>query len=123
MSSFRNKNCLIVGASGGIGMQIAEKMSEFNYDLFLVGRNKNKLSTIRKRILSKNKSIKIEFESADLTNDKSINQLIKKIRKKFGSIDILINTAGAFIIKSIEDSSVEAFDENFKINVRAPFIF
>jgi len=123
MSSFRNKNCLIVGASGGIGMQIAEKMSEFNYDLFLVGRNKNKLSTIRKRILSKNKSIKIEFESADLTNDKSINQLIKKIRKKFGSIDILINTAGAFIIKSIEDSSVEAFDENFKINVRAPFVF
>lgn len=123
MSSFRNKNCLIVGASGGIGMQIAEKMSEFNYDLFLVGRNKNKLSTIRKRILSKNKSIKIEFESADLTNDKSINQLIKKIRKKFGSIDILVNAAGAFIIKSIEDSSVEAFDENFKINVRAPFVF
>jgi len=35
----------------------------------------------------------------------------------------LINTPGSFLIKSIEKTSIEEFDEIFKINVRAPFIF
>ena len=59
MKKFQNKNCLIVGASGGIGNQIAKKMSELDCNLFLVGKNKNKLSMLKKEITNKNKAIKI----------------------------------------------------------------
>ena len=82
MKKFQNKNCLIIGASGGIGNQIAKKISELNCNLFLVGKNKNKLITLKKEITGKNKIIKVEFETVDLTNDQSINNLIKKIRKE-----------------------------------------
>ena len=123
MKKFQNKNCLIVGASGGIGNEIAKKMSELDCNLFLVGKNKNKLSALKKEITNKNKTIKIEFGLVDLTDDQSINNLIKKIRNEFGTIDILINTAGLFIVKSIQNSSIQEFDDCFRINVRAPFIF
>lgn len=123
MKKFQNKNCLIVGASGGIGNEIAKKMSELDCNLFLVGKNKNKLSMLKKEIINKNKTIKIEFGLVDLTNDQSINNLIKKIRKEFGTIDILINTAGLFIVKPLQNSSIQEFDECVRINVRAPFIF
>ena len=123
MNKFQNKNCLIIGASGGIGNQIAKKMSEFNCNLFLVGKNKDKLFKLKKEITNKNKEIKIAFGTVDLTNDQSISSLIKKIRKEFGMIDILINTAGLYIVKSLENSSIQEFDECFKINVRSPFIF
>lgn len=117
------KNCLIIGASGGIGSEIAKKIAEENYNLFLVGRNKKKLLKLKKEIEKKNNSNRIELGIVDLTNDKSIKNLIKNIRKKFQTIDILINTAGLFLVKSLQNSSVEEFDRCFKINVRSVFIF
>ena len=69
MKKFQNKNCLIIGASGGIGNQIAKKISDLDCNLFLVGKNKNKLTTLKKEIEYKNKAIKIELGIVDLTND------------------------------------------------------
>ena len=115
------KKCLIVGASGGIGSAITRKLAEKNYDLFLIGKNKNKLLKLKKEI-KKYDNI-VEIQSTDLTNDKHIDSAIKKVRKIFGKIDILINTPGSFLIKSIDKTTIKEFDEIFKINVRAPFIF
>ena len=115
------KNCLIVGASGGIGNEITKKIAEQNYNLFLIGKNKSKLLKLKKEI--KKDDIIVEIESVDLTNEKQIDKSIKKIRKTFGKIDILINTSGLFLIKSIDKTTIEEFEESFKINVRAPFIF
>ena len=123
MKIFQNKNCLIVGASGGIGSEIAKKLSEKNCNLFLIGKNRDKLLKIQKEIKKKNDSIKIEYESVDLTKLQEIKKVIKIIRKKFGKIDILINTAGLFLIKSVDSTSTEDFDEFFQINVKVPFIF
>ena len=117
----KKKNCLIVGASGGIGNAITKKLAEQNYNLFLIGKNKNKLLKLKKEI--KKDDIKVEIESVDLTNEKQIDRSIKKIRKTFGKIDILINTSGIFLIKSIDKTTIKEFEESFKINVRAPFIF
>jgi len=115
------KNCLIIGASGGIGNAITKKLAEQNFNLFLIGKNENKLLKLKKEV--ENENIDVKIESVDLTNKKQIERSIKKIRKIFGKIDILINTPGSFLIKSIEKTSIEEFDEIFKINVRAPFIF
>ena len=115
------KNCLIVGASGGIGNAITKKLAEQNYNFFLIGKNKNKLLKLKKEV--EKESINVEIESVDLTNEKQIERSIKKIRKLFGKIDILINTPGSFLIKSIDKTTIKEFDEIFKINVRAPFIF
>ena len=115
------KNCLIIGASGGIGNAITKKLAEQNYNLFLIGKNKKKLLKLKKEI--KKEGITVEIESVDLTNEKQIDKSIKKIRKTFGKIDILINTSGLFLIKSIDKTTIEEFEESFKINVRAPFIF
>ena len=117
----KKKNCLIVGASGGIGNAITKKLAEQKYNLFLIGKNKNKLLKLKKEI--KKEDIRVEIESVDLTNEKQIDKSIKKIRKTFGKIDILINTSGLFLIKSIDKTTIEEFEESFKINVRAPFIF
>ena len=115
------KNCLIIGASGGIGNAITKKLAEQNYNLFLIGKNKKKLLKLKKEI--KKEDLIVEIESVDLTNEKQIDKSIKKIRKIFGKIDILINASGIFLIKSIDKTTIKEFEESFKINVRAPFIF
>jgi 3-oxoacyl-[acyl-carrier protein] reductase len=114
------KNCLIVGASGGIGNAITKKLAQQNYNLFLIGKNKNKLLKLKKEI---KQDIIVEVEAIDLTKQKEIEKVIKKIRNKFKKIDILINTSGLFLIKSIDKTSIKEFEKLYQINVRAPFIF
>jgi len=115
------KNCVIVGASGGIGSEITQKIANENYNLFLIGRNKQKLLKIKKGI--KNDNIIEKIETVDLTDKKQIEKVIQKIRKTFQKIDILINTSGIFLTKSIEKSTIKEFEESFEVNIRAPFIF
>jgi len=115
------KNCVIVGASGGIGSEITQKIANENYNLFLIGRNKQKLLKIKKGI--KNDNIIVKIETVDLTDKKQIEKVIQKIRKTFQKIDILINTSGIFLTKSIEKSTIKEFEESFEVNIRAPFIF
>ena len=115
------KNCLIIGASGGIGSAITKKLAKENYNLFLIGKNKKKLLKLKKEIEKENTIV--EIESVDLTDKKQIDKSIKKIRKIFGRIDILINTSGLFLIKSIDKTTIKEFEDSFKINVIAPIIF
>jgi len=69
------------------------------------------------------KKIQINYEPGDLTNFDDITKIIKKVRKRFNTIDILLNCAGVFIIKPLSASGLDDFEKCFRVNVIAPFIF
>ena len=116
----KNKNCLITGATGGIGKEIADKLAANSCNLFLTGRNKESLLKMKKKLEQKF-GIKVDFQIGDLTYTKDLVKIIQKV-KSFGKIDILINSAGIFLEKSIEKTTIEEFEKCHAINVRAPFI-
>jgi short-subunit dehydrogenase len=113
----KNKNCLIVGATGGIGSIITKMLIEEECNLFLTGRNKKILEK-----LSENKNNKIKIYATDLTKENNIKKLINKVRKEFTHIDILINCAGIFLIKTLEKSSIDDLTDLLQINMKVPFI-
>ena len=41
-SCLKNKNCLITGATGGIGKEVSIQLADQSCNLFLTGRNKKK---------------------------------------------------------------------------------
>ena len=94
------KNCFISGATGGIGKEISKQLAIKNCNLFLTGTNENKLKKLKNDILKINNSININYASCDVSNLVDVEKLIKKVRKSFKSIDIVINSAGIFEIKS-----------------------
>jgi len=118
----KNKNCLITGATGGLGREIAIEMAKKNCNLFLIGRNKIKIEELKSEIAKINNEISIEYHLADLTKDVEITSLINDVRRKFSHIDILINCAGIFPVNEISKSTIEEFDSCMSLNVRAPFI-
>ena len=117
------KNCFISGATGGIGREISKQLAIKNCNLFLTGINENKLKKLKNDILKINSSINVNYASCDVSNIVDVKKLIKKVRKSFKSIDIVINSAGIFEIKSLGKSTISDFDESFNVNVRAPFLF
>ena len=116
-SCLKNKNCLITGATGGLGTALSIEFAKNNCNLFLTSRNKHNLKILKSQLETQNKTITVKTFSADLSNLTEINNLIKEIRKSYTTIDILINCAGILPIKFIQDSTVDDFDECFNINV------
>ena len=62
-SIFEGKNCLVTGATGGLGKAICKQLSERGCNIFLTSKTRSKLVQLKKN-LSKHKGIKIEFENA-----------------------------------------------------------
>jgi len=116
----KNKNCLITGASGGIGKEIAMLLGDAGCNLFLTGRNKEKLEKTIQDINSN--EIKISSYVGDLSEKKDLQNLINSVRQNFQQIDIIINCAGMFLIKSVSESSIDDFEKTFDINVKLPFL-
>tara|TARA_Y100001949_G_scaffold28877_1_gene21976 strand:- start:404 stop:1129 length:726 start_codon:yes stop_codon:yes gene_type:complete len=118
----KKKNCLITGATGGIGEEISKQLATLSCNLFLTSTNKTKLEKLKKNLRKINTSISIETFPVNLDSEENVLELIKHVRKKFASINILINCAGIFMIKSIEKSTIEDFDKSINLNVKVPFI-
>ena len=116
----RGKNCLITGATGGLGKEIAKEFAKNGSNLFLTGRNNEKLNSLKNEL--ENDQIKIDFEDADLSDDGEIQKLIEKVKGVFANIDILVNCAGVFPVKLLSDSTIEDFEKCFSVNVKAAFV-
>jgi len=118
----QGKNCLITGATGGLGKEIAKEFAKNGCNLFLTGRNNEKLSSLKNELENDVSEIKIDFEDADLSDADEIQKLIEKVKGAFSNIDILVNCAGVFPVKLLSDSTVEDFENCFSVNVKAAFV-
>ena len=118
----QGKNCLITGATGGLGKEIVKEFAKNGCNLFLTGRNNEKLSSLKNELENDVSEIKIDFEDADLSDADEIQRLIEKVKGAFSNIDILVNCAGVFPVKLLSDSTVEDFENCFSVNVKAAFV-
>ena len=76
----KNKNCLLTGATGGIGKELAKQLSKENCNLFLTSTNSKKLLKLKKEIEGSTDS-SIFYKSANFSNSKDLTNLVKEIRK------------------------------------------
>ena len=121
---FRNKNCLITGATGGIGRHIARKMAEEKCNLFLTATNIEKIERLKGELESiHSREINIYGEAGDLNSISDIERLISSSKSRLNAVDIFIHCAGAFIVKPLSELDLEDFEMSFNLNVRAAFLF
>ena len=106
------KTIILTGATGVIGSEVAKYLATFNVNLVLVGRNFDKLKSLKKEI--SNKKSNIEILKCDLLKEKSLQNVIEKIIKKFNSINALINAAGGHVPGSVLSENQTIFQLDFK---------
>ncbi|MBA3035260.1 MAG: SDR family oxidoreductase [Desulfobacterium sp.] len=91
------KVAIITGANQGLGLAISHKYVNAGASLVMCARN-NDLLTRAKRELSAELAPGqvIEVIPADVSDIKSVEQLLKATMQRFGRIDILVNNAGVY---------------------------
>jgi len=95
MSNLQGKNCIITGASKGMGKAIALKLAQSGVNLVLAARTKTTLDQAVKEIQDKTGGkVKIIGLPADVGRLEDLQKLVTTALKEFKTIDILINNAG-----------------------------
>lgn len=116
MSYFKDKVIVITGATSGIGKSLAVRLNKEGADLILAGRNFNSLNSE----LPPGHGCK--FIKVDLNIDSEIEDFIKQVSASCTKVNILIHCAGIIHIGSLLEMPVSRLDEQYRINVRAPYL-
>jgi NAD(P)-dependent dehydrogenase (short-subunit alcohol dehydrogenase family) len=96
------KVVVVTGGSSGIGQATAVMMARAGAHVAIVARSEDKLADVVQEIEAEGGSA--SSFSADLADMDSCDQVIDRIVKEMGSIDVLVNNAGRSIRRSIATS-------------------
>lgn len=115
------KNVLLIGASGGLGKHITAVLGSSGYNLALhYNSGEDKLKETISGI--KDSGIKHKTYKADITSEKDVEELVKKVVSDFGSIDILINNAGLSLNAVSWKLPLEDWNKVIAVNLTGPFL-
>jgi 3-oxoacyl-[acyl-carrier protein] reductase len=121
MTALSGKTALVTGASRGIGRASALALAKAGAQVLVhYGRGKEEAETVVQEI--RKAGGRADAVSADLSRPDGPTILAKQVRTIVGDrLDILVSNAGISKAATIEETRIEDFDNQFAINVRAPF--
>ena len=112
------RNVLITGASGGIGLALAEIFAREGCDLVLVARSEAKLAAAKARLESQY-GIAAEVMVKDLAVKDAADEIFAELTDKGRQIDILVNNAGVGEYGRFADAEWKKQNEMIQLNVTA----
>lgn len=114
MQSMKGRSVLVTGATGGIGLETARELARRGAAVTVLGRNPEKTARVAAEIGAAGTLI------ADLAEMQQVRQVAAEFRDRVGSLDVLVNNAGAFYTKRQE--SREGVELTWALNHLAPFL-
>ena len=111
---FKGKVVVITGASSGIGAASALLFAKKGANIVLVGRRKEKLLEIQKKILENNISTLVC--PCDVSDKSQVQRMAQNVLQKFNKIDVLVNNAGFAIYGKVSELSIEEIESQMNTN-------
>ena len=116
MISFKNKNVLITGATGGIGNELVKKFITLGANVLATGTKPEKLDIIKKKFPD------IRIKKFDISEHSRIEEFIDNVVLELGGLDVLVNNAGI----NMDNLSIRMKDEEWikviNVNLSSTFL-
>ncbi len=118
MEKLNGKKVLVAGATGGIGSNLVKLLLQSGAEVFVTGRDAQKLSTLGASLgLSNSRMLVCDLKKAD-----QVSSLFDAVSSTMGTIDIMVNASGIGIIKPMEQLTLEDFMESIQTNLVGSFL-
>ncbi|HIK28203.1 MAG: SDR family oxidoreductase [Oscillatoriaceae bacterium SKW80] len=114
----QDKVVVVVGATGGIGSAVTRKLAKAGAHLVLAARDSNRLDALATELQACAQILPV---ATDITEPQQVDRLMKKAVSQFGQIDVLINAAGAGILKQYNKIEPADLDAMLNINLKGCF--
>lgn len=106
------KVAVVTGASSGIGRSIVERYVAEGAKVVAFARNNDALKE-----LAAAHPEQVRAVAGDVTQPSDLERLVDETTKSFGGVDIVVPNAGIARVVSYEQSSAEAFNTQFSVNL------
>ncbi|WP_415294614.1 3-oxoacyl-[acyl-carrier-protein] reductase [Candidatus Pelagibacter sp. Uisw_113] len=117
MSSLKDKNIIVTGASGGIGNSIVEKLYDYGANILATGTRMEKLEELKKKFDN------IKILKFDISQHDKIEEFIENATKELGgSLDCIVNNAGITKDNLTIRMSLEEWSKVININLTSTFL-
>ncbi|KEK09082.1 3-ketoacyl-ACP reductase [Lysinibacillus sphaericus] len=112
---------LVLGGSGGIGRSVVEKLAEEGYAIGIhYSSSKTNAKQLEVSIVAHGgQAISV---GGDVANEIEMSMAFDQVEKAFGSIDIVINTAGIMLLSPIAELDLNDLDRMHRTNIRGTFV-
>jgi NAD(P)-dependent dehydrogenase (short-subunit alcohol dehydrogenase family) len=111
---------LVTGASRGIGLAIAHRLTRMGASVALCARHEGKLAAIAGEL--ERDGLKALAVAADVTRSADVDSAVEKTEQALGPIEILVNNAGIGYFALVQDASEEKWDSVIDTNLKAAFL-
>ena len=108
------KRCVVTGASRGIGLEAARRLSREGGKVLLVARDGATLAEASRACGG-------EFLALDLTAPGAAERVITECVDRLGGIDVLVNNAGTTRVMKLDVLDEREFDAQWRLHVLTPF--
>ena len=110
--NLKGKVAVVTGATKGIGRSTAISLHQVGASIVAIGRNKNELNSLKKRLKTRIQSIE-----CDVNDYEKISKEINRIKK----IDILVNNAGTNLPEPFLKVKKNSLETLLNVNTKAAF--
>ncbi|MEM1323216.1 MAG: SDR family NAD(P)-dependent oxidoreductase [Bacteroidota bacterium] len=114
------KTIFITGSTDGIGKLAAIKLAAEGHEIYLHGRNAQKLEAVIAEVKAASNNEAIKGFTTDLSDFQAVRQLAQQINQALPKLDVLINNAGVY--KSAVSHTPAGLDLRMVVNYLAPYL-
>jgi NAD(P)-dependent dehydrogenase (short-subunit alcohol dehydrogenase family) len=115
--NFKDKVAIITGAADGMGRRVALDMAAEGAKICAVDINKKGIDLVKEKIQAMGEQC--ISAQCDVSSSKKIDEMVQKTVDVFGTVDIVVNSAGLLVAGSIEDTDDELIDKILDINLKS----
>jgi short-subunit dehydrogenase len=112
---FRDRSALITGASSGIGRDVALGLSRMGARVGLLARRTADLDQLKREIEAAGGEALVL--GADVADPNAVRASVNRMLEAFGTVDILVNSAGVLIQGSVETMRPADLQRMMEVNL------
>jgi NAD(P)-dependent dehydrogenase (short-subunit alcohol dehydrogenase family) len=118
MTALKGKAALVTGGTSGIGLAIAERLSQAGASVVVTGRDEQRGRAAEERL-----GRGARFVAADAGDELAVDRSVRLAVEAMGRLDLLVNNAGIALTERLIDTPVAQFDRLMAANVRGCFLY
>ncbi len=116
---FKGQTIIVTGGGSGIGRCIAHELKALGARLALIGRNREKLETVRNELGGGDD---VFIHTCDLRQEQPVRDMVAAVLGWGGRIDGLVNNAGGQFPSKLRDLSLNGWNAVVANNMTATFL-
>ena len=120
MQRYAGKNVLISGGGSGIGHAICLRLATEGANIILIDKDFKGGQSVEQELKLQN--TKVLFVQADITSEADVEKVHKEATLFFGTIDVLVNNAGAAFAENYAMTTLENWNQDIALNLTGHYM-